>query len=102
MWCTCTCSATITLFYMPYPTHVKHTYYYYWKGHLLLIYFQVVLSKPLMTLFILILLMFSAKTLIRNWEWGDTERLAVSGLKVNPFNAKVHFAMGNVLAQQVR
>ncbi|XP_019854061.1 PREDICTED: transmembrane and TPR repeat-containing protein 4-like isoform X2 [Amphimedon queenslandica] len=61
---------------------------------------EAILSKPLMTLFILILLMFSAKTLIRNWEWGDTERLAVSGLKVNPLNAKVHFAMGNVLAQQ--
>lgn len=60
------------------------------------------LSKPLMALFFAILFMFSAKTVARNWEWRDTESLAISGLKVNPGNAKVHFTMGNVLAQQVR
>ena len=48
-----------------------------------------------------VLLLFSAKTLARNWEWGNTQTLAESGLRVNWDNAKVHMTMGNVLAQQV-
>lgn len=46
--------------------------------------------------------MFSLKTVIRNSEWKDTESLALSALYSNPSNAKVHFTLGNVLAQQVR
>ena len=37
-----------------------------------------------------VLLLFSAKTLVRNWEWGSTQTLAESGLRVNWDNAKVH------------
>jgi len=48
-----------------------------------------------------ILLLFSAKTLVRNWEWRNTQALAESALKVNWGNAKVQMTMGNVLAQQV-
>ena len=50
----------------------------------------------------LLLFLFSVKTLDRNREWHDTHSLATSALSTNPANAKVHFTMGNVLAQQVR
>ena len=45
--------------------------------------------------------MFSLKTILRNKEWKDTESLALSGIIVNPLNAKIYATMGNVLAQKV-
>ena len=48
-----------------------------------------------------LLLMFVFKTLHRNSEWLNKERLARSGLKVNPTNAKIHVMLGNVLAKKV-
>ena len=48
-----------------------------------------------------LLLMFVLKTVHRNSEWQTKERLARSGLKVNPTNAKIHVTLGNVLANKV-
>ena len=45
--------------------------------------------------------MFVLKTVHRNSEWQTKERLARSGLKVNPTNAKIHVTLGNVLANKV-
>lgn len=49
----------------------------------------------------LLVLIFSAKTVSRNWEWGSTSGIATAALKTNPGNAKIHMSMGNELAQQV-
>ena len=49
-----------------------------------------------------LLLLFVFKTVHRNSEWLTKERLAISGLKVNPTNAKIHVTLGNVLAKKVR
>lgn len=49
-----------------------------------------------------VLILFAAKTVVRNTEWSDTEYLAEAGMKINPLNAKMFMTMGNVLAQKVR
>ena len=49
----------------------------------------------------LLLLLYSTKTLMRNYEWSNTQQLVEAALRVNPQNAKVLVAMGNILAQQV-
>ena len=49
-----------------------------------------------------LVVMFVFKTVHRNSEWLTKERLARSGLKVNPANAKIHVTLGNVLAKKVR
>ncbi|XP_015748501.1 PREDICTED: transmembrane and TPR repeat-containing protein 4-like [Acropora digitifera] len=41
---------------------------------------------------------FFFKVFHRNSEWLTKERLARSGLKINPGNAKIHVTLGNVLA----
>ena len=48
-----------------------------------------------------LLLIFTAKTVLRNAEWSTTGRITQSALVVNPGNAKVQMSMGNELAQQV-
>ena len=45
--------------------------------------------------------MLASKTFLRNFDWVSTESLAVSGLRANPGNAKIHLTMGNVLANKV-
>ena len=49
-----------------------------------------------------LLVIFVFKTVHRNSEWLSKERLARSGLTVNPTNAKIHVTLGNVLAKKVR
>ena len=49
-----------------------------------------------------LLFTFVFKVVHRNSEWTTKERLARSGLKVNPRNAKIHVTLGNVLARKVR
>ena len=49
----------------------------------------------------LILFLYSTKTVIRNWEWSNTQEVVGAALRVNPQNARVLVAVGNVLAQQV-
>ena len=49
-----------------------------------------------------LLFTFVFKVIHRNSEWTTKERLARSGLKVNPRNAKIHVTLGNVLARKVR
>ena len=49
-----------------------------------------------------LLVIFVFKTVHRNSEWLSKERLATSGLTVNPTNAKIHVTLGNVLAKKVR
>ena len=48
-----------------------------------------------------LLLLFAFKTVHRNSEWQNKETLAISGLKVNPTNAKIHVTLGNFLASKV-
>ena len=43
----------------------------------------------------------ATKTLMRNFDWWNTQALAESALPVNPGNAKVFVTVGNVYAQQV-
>ena len=50
---------------------------------------------------ILIHATLAAKTLHRNIEWWDMDQLGLSGLRVNPANAKIHFTIANGLAQKV-
>ena len=59
------------------------------------------LAVPAASLAYFVLLMFAAKTTVRNMEWWDTEYLAEAGMKTNPLNAKMFMTMGNVLAQKV-
>jgi tetratricopeptide (TPR) repeat protein len=47
-----------------------------------------------------LLLLLSTKTFIRNQEWHDSFMLTTSALRTNPGNAKIHFSMGNELAQK--
>ncbi|XP_068685859.1 protein O-mannosyl-transferase TMTC4-like [Montipora foliosa] len=47
-----------------------------------------------------LLFTFVFKVIHRNSEWTTKERLARSGLKVNPRNAKIHVTLGNVLARK--
>ena len=47
------------------------------------------------------LVIYSAKTVNRNYAWGDTRLLAESAVSVNPGNAKVFMVLGNYYAQQV-
>ena len=49
----------------------------------------------------IVLLSMTCKTLTRNSEWQSMSSLCVSGVKVNPGNAKIHFSIGNEHAQQV-
>ena len=49
----------------------------------------------------LLLFLYSTKTLVRNYQWSNTQLLVEAALTVNPQNAKVLVAMGNILAQQV-
>ena len=49
----------------------------------------------------LVLLFYSAKTITRNWDWGNTLLLAESAVPVNPSNAKVYMTIGNHYAQKV-
>eukprot|EP00118_Oscarella_pearsei_P008648 m.45784 g.45784 ORF g.45784 m.45784 type:complete len:778 (+) comp33634_c0_seq6:121-2454(+) len=58
------------------------------------------LSRGTSSLFYILLLLFSLKTVQRNSEWLDTQSLAKAGIRVNPGNAKVHLTLGNVLAQK--
>lgn len=59
------------------------------------------LSMPGWIIVYSLLLMFVLKTVHRNSEWQTKERLARSGLKVNPTNAKIHVTLGNFLANKV-
>lgn len=59
------------------------------------------LSMPGWIIVYSLLLMYVLKTVHRNSEWQTKERLARSGLKVNPTNAKIHVTLGNVLANKV-
>jgi hypothetical protein len=47
-----------------------------------------------------LVLVFSAKTVSRNSEWGTSRGLVTAALKTFPGNAKLHMSMGNQLAQQ--
>ncbi|CAI8019479.1 Protein O-mannosyl-transferase TMTC2, partial [Geodia barretti] len=50
----------------------------------------------------LLVLVFSAKTVSRNSEWGTSRGIVTAALKTFPGNAKLHMSMGNILAQQVK
>ncbi|XP_065178329.1 protein O-mannosyl-transferase TMTC4-like [Sycon ciliatum] len=49
---------------------------------------------------IAVIVSMTCKTLHRNTQWYDMAVLGKAGVKVNPANAKIHFSIGNDLAQQ--
>ena len=48
------------------------------------------------------ILVYSVKTVDRNWEWSDSLSLAEPAVPVNPSNAKVFATIANHYAQNVR
>ena len=54
-----------------------------------------------MVAILLLLLVFSTKTVLRSAEWQSAGSIAQSALSVNPGNAKVFMSVGNELTQQV-
>ena len=49
-----------------------------------------------------VVLVYSVKTVGRNWEWDNALSLAESAVPVNPSNAKVFATIANHYAQNVR
>jgi len=54
----------------------------------------------LLALFFLLLGIFAFKTWSRNHDWNTRKALFKSGLKTQPWNAKMHYNFGNVLKEE--
>ncbi|KAF7280549.1 hypothetical protein GWI33_005752 [Rhynchophorus ferrugineus] len=54
----------------------------------------------LSALYVLLVISFIARCILRNYEWLNEERLFKSALKVCPLNAKVHYNIAKVEADQ--